>query len=398
MVGMSRTATPRARKPASSLSPKTIRTLREELAIATAPPAAGGARVDRQKKVIFGVKMGGFESPNRHGVDGVKGTIYDRAAIAKALPLYEGLPGFADHPPRDKAAAERSIKDALGIYRNVQLKDDGWYGDFHLVPSHPLCEALLDVAERDELAGLYSISHNADGRGKVVGDRYHVTEIVEVRSCDVVTRGATTKTFFESQEGSRTMKKQLRQAILESKRIPAKLKAVMLEMDTMDQEYDEPAEGGADDWKDHLVNAVGMLVKSDDEGAHKMAKKILGMLEPEKEEQLEEADEDEAKPKEKDKDLEEDEEDEAKKKEDEKKAVEESRELCDIYGLADRKTLVESLAKLPTTKARIAVLKEIKGNVGTGRTGNKPPPGGVRQVQESRQGPKYDDLLTIPLR
>lgn len=372
-------ATKRAGKPALISA-----TLRESAALTLAP--AGGQRVDRDKKILFGVKMGGFSSPNRHGIDGVEGTDYDRAAIQKALPMYEGLPAFADHPPRDKPNQERSIDDALGIYHAVRMGADGWYGDLHLVPSHRLCESLLDVAERDELAGLYSISHNADGTGKVEGTRYRVTEILEVRSCDVVTRGATTKTFFESREG-RPMKIKLRQRVLESK-LPNKTKVAILEMGCM--EDDVAAEGG--DWKDQLVNAVGCLVKSDAADDHAKAKKILALLEPDKAKEIEESDEEDGEAGTGGKG------DDDKGKDDEKKkaAVEESRELAAIYGLSDRKALIESLAKLPDTRARIAVLKEIPKPGPT----TKAPPGAPRTtVTESREPQaSYDKLLCTPLR
>lgn len=355
--------------------------------------SASGQRVDRDKKILFGVKMGGWSSPNRHDIDGVDGTDYERAAITRALPLYEGLQAFSDHPSRKDPTQERAARDALGIYHNVRVGDDGWYGDLHLIPSHPLTEALLDVAENEKLAGTYSLSHNADGKGVVKGRRYVIQEILQVRSVDVVTRGATTKTLFESRS---PMKTKLRAVVTESK-LPAKLKVQLLELDAMDEDVPEPA-APDEDYRDNLVAAVGKLVKSDDEADHATAKKILALLEPEKAEELEESDEEDDDDGKKKK-VEESDKDEDDKKDKEKK-VEESRELFKLAGVKASTPLLEAAAGIKSIKGRLAFINSIKEIApAESKGGTKPPPGAPRTaaVAESREGTKYADLLAVSL-
>lgn len=373
---MPRTA-PGARKPRliSAL-------LRESATMSLAAPAAGQQRVDRERKIVYGVKLGGFSSPNKHDVEGVTGTDYERAAVQRALPLYEGRQAFSDHPDRKNPREERPARAALGIYHNARIGDDGWYADLHLVPSHELTENILDVAERDDLAGVYSLSHNAHGEGEVRGNRYVITAITEVRSVDVVTRGATTKTLFESQEP--TVKKKLKEAVMAGK-LPAKVKAAVLEMAVCEEDY-EDAGDSPDAWKDHLVSAVGNLVKSDDEEAHKRAKSILKMLEPESAPALEESDDEPA------------DEDEPEDKDKKAVAMAESRELFTLAGVKASARLLESVASIPKLADRIAFVNELKGMAPATKPGNKPPPGGVRGGPTLESvGPTYDQLRTMPL-
>lgn len=197
-------------------------------------------------------------------------------------------------------------------------------------------------------------------------------------------------------------KRKLSHAILESK-LGKKIKAAILEMDVADAEYSEPSAGeGESDWRDHLVNAVATLVKSDDEADHAKAKKILAMMEPEKAEALEESDDeegDDGKPgKKKDADASDD--------KDEKKkaaAVEESRELFKLAGVKASTPLLEAAAGIKSIKARMAYINALRESIGENKGGvTKPPPGaprGTSAVLESADGRPvtYDTLLTTNL-
>lgn len=364
-------------------SQRLTRDLREALPFTAS--AKNGKRVDREKKIIYGVKMVGSESPNRHGVDGVQGTDYLYSALTQARPMYESASAYENHPPRDNPDLERDIDEALGVYHNVEVKRNPEiselgevFGDLHLLPNHPLTESLLDAAERDDLAGVFKLSHNASGQGSIRdtsrGKRYVIEAIDVVRSCDVVTRGATTKNFFESREARKPMpKKKLETAILESK-LEGPIKAKLLELDDlMGQEYTAPDDGAAETGhEEDLVNAVAKLVKSKDPADHKMAMKLLKMLKPDAE--LEESDDEPA-------------DDKSKQDKDVQESIAATSELYTaITGKEKpRKSLIESLAKLPMTD-RIATIRELAG-VRNDRGGNSPPPGGLRDDQKTQPAP-----------
>lgn len=144
-------------------------------------------RVDRKAGVIRGVKvLGRFSDNNRE---------YTPEAMRRAIPLYEGASVRTDHPA--KPTEERKAREVFGWLRNVRVEDGSLWADLHYLKSHPMAESICETAERNpELMGL---SHNADGRGEDVGGRFVVSEIVQVRSVDLVTDPATVNGLFESQ-------------------------------------------------------------------------------------------------------------------------------------------------------------------------------------------------------
>ncbi len=88
--------------------------------------------VDRARGIIPGVELLGRVSK--------KGREYPPAVMAKALPLYEGMRVNVDHVDPGQ---RRSLRDRIGLVKNVTLKEDGPYGDFHFNPNHPLAESRL---------------------------------------------------------------------------------------------------------------------------------------------------------------------------------------------------------------------------------------------------------------
>ena len=64
--------------------------------------------------------------------------------MAKALPLYEGMRVNVDHVDPGQ---RRSLRDRIGLIKNVTLKEDGLYGDFHFNPKHALAEQIAWDAE-----------------------------------------------------------------------------------------------------------------------------------------------------------------------------------------------------------------------------------------------------------
>ncbi len=144
-------------------------------------------RVDRTAGVIPGVKLLGTVSR--------KGREYPPAVMAKALPMYEGMRVNVDHVDPGQ---RRSLRDRIGLVKNVTLKEDGLYGDFHFNPKHPLAEQIAwDAENAPQNLGF---SHDTRGTSKNVGGRVVVESIDKVLSVDLVANPATTAGLFESSD------------------------------------------------------------------------------------------------------------------------------------------------------------------------------------------------------
>lgn len=144
-------------------------------------------RVDREKGIIAGVKLLGTTSK--------KNREYPREVIAKAVPLYEGQVVNIDHV---EAGQRRSLRDRVGVVKNVVLKEDGLYGDFHFNPKHALAEQIAWDAENAPQKLGFSHDTRSSWRnrnGKVV-----VESIDRVVSVDLVANPATTTGLFESND------------------------------------------------------------------------------------------------------------------------------------------------------------------------------------------------------
>lgn len=147
-------------------------------------------QVDRAAGVIHGVRILGPRSAN--------GRRYLPEAIQKAVGLYEGRQVNYNHPKRDDPGADRSIDDRAGWLQNVRVENDGLTGDFHFLKSDPRAEKVCEAADRNPR--LFGFSHNADGRTRREGGQTLVEEIIKVRSVDLVSDPATTRSLFESEE------------------------------------------------------------------------------------------------------------------------------------------------------------------------------------------------------
>ena len=141
-------------------------------------------RVDRAVGIIPGVKLLGTVSK--------KGREYPRAVMAKALPLYEGMRVNVDHVDPGQ---RRSLRDRIGLIKNVTLKEDGLYGDFHFNPKHALAEQIAwDAENAPQNLGF---SHDTRGGSRNVGGKVVVESIDKVLSVDLVANPATTTGLFE---------------------------------------------------------------------------------------------------------------------------------------------------------------------------------------------------------
>jgi hypothetical protein len=141
-------------------------------------------RVDRSSGVIQGVKLLGTVSK--------KGREYPAAVIAKAAPMYEGMRVNIDHVDPGQ---RRSLRDRIGIVKNIAVKEDGLYGDFYFNPKHALAEQIAwDAENAPQNLGF---SHDTRGVVRNRGGRAVVESIDKVLSVDLVANPATTDGLFE---------------------------------------------------------------------------------------------------------------------------------------------------------------------------------------------------------
>lgn len=268
-------------------------------------------RVDRERGVIYGVKILGLESENNRR--------YPAAALQRACQLYEGAKVNIDHPTRPED--QRSAYDRFGRLFNVRAEADGLYGDLEYLKTHPMAERITESAER--MPDAFGLSPNHACRYHLEGGTTVIDEITEVRHVDLVADPATTKSLAEGRE--------------------------MAEMAS-----DPVADEMGDDWKQHLVNAIGALVASTDGADHDMAKKILGMLKPAEaaaaadSEPASEADGDAA-----------DEKDDDEKKDDDMESInlrKRAERYVKLAGLKSDDRLLESLVRLKDEDAILAHL------------------------------------------
>lgn len=147
-------------------------------------------KVDRENCVIRDVRILGSKSRN--------GREYTPQAIAGAREMYEGIVVNYDHPGPNPGLP-RSVNDRGGWIENTRIASDGGLmGDFHFLKSDNRAEKVCEAAERrPELLGM---SHNIDAKVRRSNGKMLVEEITRVRSVDVVSDPATTRSLFESIE------------------------------------------------------------------------------------------------------------------------------------------------------------------------------------------------------
>jgi len=154
--------------------------------------------IDRESKVIRGVKICGSDSKN--------GRQYSQQALTEAAALYEGCEVNCDHPELERSDEPRKLADNFGYLRGVKVQEGAVFGDLHYIESHPLSGAILERAER--FPDKFGLSHNADGVVTAGDDGIAIVEsISSVHSVDIVSRPATNAGLFEhAQPKGRKMK------------------------------------------------------------------------------------------------------------------------------------------------------------------------------------------------
>ena len=147
--------------------------------------------IDRDKGIIYGVKILGSQSKNK----GSKHFNYPSSTRERAAKLYEGAVSNVDHHLNGQTI---SYRDRIGVIRNVSPKEDGLYADYHFNPKHELAEQLCwDAEHAPEKLGF---SHLGDGRVNRSNPLQPVVEeITHVESVDLVANPASTNGLFESE-------------------------------------------------------------------------------------------------------------------------------------------------------------------------------------------------------
>lgn len=147
-------------------------------------------RVDREKCMVYGVKVLGLHSKN----DGGKRT-YSPKATSEGLSLYEGAAVFVDH---QKGPGPRSYRDRNGRLTNPRCLNGEIFADHAYNPKHPVTEQYLEDAEH--APGNVGFSHDVEGTVSRKDGQVIVESIVKVNSVDLVARPATTRGLFENEE------------------------------------------------------------------------------------------------------------------------------------------------------------------------------------------------------
>ncbi len=233
-------------------------------------------RVDREKGVVYAVKICGRTSPNTHGIHGIDGTDYTLEALESCKRLYEGMCVNVDHPSRTNPNADRSARDRFAWLENVTVQESGAFGDLHFLdPKDPLSVRVMNAAESKPDA--FALSHNARGEGEVIGRRYVVRNIPECKSVDLVAYGGSNRSLYEGREKPmKTLK-----SILESVKVPFKVCKAIYEMDGMapalDMEAPPPApEPDAEETAEtHIGRAIMAILNDVSLSPEEKKKKVL---------------------------------------------------------------------------------------------------------------------------
>lgn len=394
----------------------TPRTLREWSASA---PAGTPLRIDRERRVIEGVRVLGRFSRNSHGLkEAVNGTEYTPECMRGAIPLYEGAEVLADHDTAGGRTAglaqrrtERGVEYVVGVLRNVRMEGEAGKehvrADLHYFDSHPVTARVLEDVERG--LGVFGLSHDASaGRERFdpQAKRLVIESLSAVRSVDLVRKPATNRNLWESRE----MKTTLRE-LLEARR-PKWSKARrlwatrLLEDDmmapSMDAPMDAPAAGGDED--DALWTGFKQAIDKlfDQYVAGEMDEKAVGktVVEYLKAHKKLTSDTEPAAP-----DVQEEEDDDADKKSDAAKteslkaendklkrkiAV---RELIEEAKIPADKAFIESLEELPIASARKLVEREKARGGGSPRSSGAPN-GGAKKGDGKPRGEKFLEAVT----
>jgi hypothetical protein len=149
------------------------------------------SRIDREKGVVYGVRIVNVVSENRRK--------YPSAVLARDAKKYDGRVVNVGHRKRPDDYDDPTPK--FGVLREVRPAGDrtGLDADCHFNPKHPFAEPFLWACEHNP--GLYAFSphHLVRWAAQLDADGCRVAESIEdVASVDIVSVGGTTKSVFEA--------------------------------------------------------------------------------------------------------------------------------------------------------------------------------------------------------
>ncbi len=317
-------------------------------------------RIDREKGIIFGVRILGPTSVN--------GRRYTTEAMKTGASVYEGCQVRCNHPGSD--GKPQPIESAFGVLRNTRHVPEETCdrGDLHYFSTHGMAPLVLEDVEKR--MGVFGLSHNlpADGyEGDVDRDGVLViTKITAVESVDLVLNPATNDNLWEQRAA---MKKLKLSAIVESLKLKKEAMAVLKKLyEDGDMAPDAEVEGPTDSTPEDMLKqgfkaACQSVLDGDGDMKTKLAKlkelmtaeeKLLASGEPAPEE------EDDSE------DVEEEEDDDEDKKKTEGRIRRLEREnsamrLCVTEGVQPTERLIEALAGMKSDEARKEFLAEHAG-------------------------------------
>jgi len=153
-------------------------------------------QIDAEAGVVRRVRILGRESEN--------GRRYSDQALTDAARLYEGQRVNFDHPDRRDPTAERSFSEFFGVLENVvlDLNNGAVFGDLNYLKTHHSAASFAEAAQRFPRS--FGLSHNAEGELKRDRGTAVVESVSRVHGVDIVTRPATNKGLFESEQTDMT--------------------------------------------------------------------------------------------------------------------------------------------------------------------------------------------------
>ena len=151
------------------------------------PDAAAPPKIDRDKHIVNGTLVCGWESRNNRSY---------RPVLRRAAPMYEGAPVSLNHPER---GAVPRVEDRFGQIRNPSIDEEfGARGNLHYNPEHPHAKSLLWFMENQPSAICFSHRVNAVGHRNRETGVFEVTDFDRVFGVELVSDGGTTNGMFES--------------------------------------------------------------------------------------------------------------------------------------------------------------------------------------------------------
>jgi len=149
-------------------------------------------RIDRDRGVIYGVKVLGRRSRN--------GREYSESAMQDAARLYQKCNVNMNHLGKGGAGADLHgnplVQAGIGWLENAHVRPDGVFADLHVLKSNPSAEMVFEAAERNP--NRFGLSHHAYGKAFNRGGKTVIESIQSVRSVDLVQNPAATSGLFES--------------------------------------------------------------------------------------------------------------------------------------------------------------------------------------------------------